>query len=337
MKHLRRTALLVTALATTVAIGSFVWVAAPMTQSARTPVSLELVDDFGTSLARVAFAEGIFAKNQLDVTVEDFPEGQAAISALGLKQDSENAFALTSEYATITFTPVIPSIAIISQTSNNDDNFHWITRGGLGIRTVEGLKGKRIGLPLTTGMRVFALSSLSDHHLSAKDVVLVPMDSKNLGEQLTLGNVDAIPSRYPLTSSILRLNAGKAAVLHDKGAYDWFGVVTAKRALLSKRPEIAKSLLKSLAEAAQFAYANPQKARQDVANGLKMDLADVPDDLVTTISLRISSGLLRQLVKDRAQLVSQNGNSPLDYFSDPRGIIDPKVLSSMNPLLVHLD
>lgn len=318
-------------------VGSLIWFQSTETEVAQTKVDFHMDSDFGSSLIRVAKAEGIFTKHGIDAQLSDYADGPSAINAMVTSPSSEIALATSSGGSFVAFAPTNKDIKIISQLANNEDNYYWVVKEGKGNGTVAGLKGLKLGYPSISGYRTFLQLSLQDHGLTSADVELVPVEAAGFAAAMVSGKIDAHPSRVLVTELTVDALGGAAYELHDIGAYDWHNVLSTTNQTIKRHPEVLKAILDALIETQSVSYVKAEQARVEVAKSLKVDVSKVPENVISSSNVRLSNGLLRQLTINRGFISVDQVLPESAYFTDPRELIDAGPLLSSNPLVVHID
>jgi ABC-type nitrate/sulfonate/bicarbonate transport system substrate-binding protein len=320
-----------------VVAGSFtVWSTSNSATPPQTQVVFHLDSDFGSSLIRIAKAEGIFTNHGIDAKLTDYPTGADALDAMLKSPNSEIALASSAGVPFVALRPTTRSLKIITQLANNEDNFYWVVKKGLGNGTVKGLKGLRIGFPAVSGMRAFVEFSLQDHGVSKNDVTLVPMEPDDYAAAMKAGKIDAHPSRVLITEKTFAALAGNAYELHDVGALNFFEVLAASDQTIATHPKALAAVLSALLEAQTFSYNNVDIARAHIAESLAITVAEVPKNILDTANIRLSIGLFRQLTKVRKLLANDAGISESEYFENATELFHPDFLQEIDPLVVHL-
>ena len=133
------------------------------------------------------------------------------------------------------------------------------------IRTVQDLKGKRIGVPgMGTPPFIFANRVLGANGINAsKDVTWLVFPAGELGLALDKGEVDAVADSEPIGSLLLadgkvRNIADQAADMPYKEEYCCAVIVNGK--YLAKNPKAAAAATRALLKAAKWVETNPAAA-----------------------------------------------------------------------------
>lgn len=337
MKKQTRTLSILVGVVVVAVAAVFAWVSFEPKQVAQTKVTFRLDSDFGSSLIRVAAADGTFTKYGIEAELEDYLDGPAAIQEMLDSPKSDIVLATTSGGAVSYFAPQKKGIKIVSQLANNEDNYYWVVKKDMGDGTVPGLKGLRLGYPDISGYRTFLQLSLEDHGLSNGEVTLVPMDVSEFASAMATGEIDAHPSRILLSELTFAALSGDAYELHDVGAYDWFSVLSTRTQTIEEHPQVLRAILEALLEAQSNSYRDLDGARAEVASSLMIPIQKVPEKVIDATSIRLSNGLLRELTINRRLLSIDLGMPESDFYEDPKEIIDSSLLLAISPEVVHLD
>jgi NitT/TauT family transport system substrate-binding protein len=88
-----------------------------------------------------------------------------------------------------------------------------VARAQLGIRTVEGLKGRKVGVARGGAQELLLLAELAKHNLTwadqpGKDVLIVYLAFPDLNQALMSGNIDAMCQSEPYSSQAIRRGFG---------------------------------------------------------------------------------------------------------------------------------
>ena len=124
---------------------------------------------------------------------------------------------------------------------------------GTGIKSIAGLKGKKIGVALNTDAVGYLQSLLEQHHLSLSQVTLVNMTPADGVTALARRSVDAIATFEPWPSAALLEVKGSRVVIegHSKTWYDP-GVIVSSDSYLSAHPAVAEAFLGAVAQSENF-------------------------------------------------------------------------------------
>jgi NitT/TauT family transport system substrate-binding protein len=153
--------------------------------------------------------------------------------------------------------------------------------GDTNIKSIADLKGKKIGVNISSAGELVVLQALKQAGLKVEDVTLVDMSVEELPENLG-STVDAGYSWDPYASEALKNGAN---ILYQSGGTNTIGpdVIVFNANTLEKRSEEIRSFLKAWFEAVDFRNSNPESANQIISarTGLSIDQLSVDAELYT--------------------------------------------------------
>jgi len=119
-----------------------------------------------------------------------------------------------------------------------------------GITDINGLKGKKIGVPLGSGPYAAVLQALETNSLdSKKDVIIVNLKPTEFAQALQSGAVDAVAWSAPSKETLEAAGVGKAIYQVQE-----LGVMLVSKDLVKNNPKQVKALISALKES-QFFFA----------------------------------------------------------------------------------
>src|SRR5262245_24380773 len=133
----------------------------------------------------VAQEAGLFKKHGLDVRINTGPSGSAMVSFL-VNGQIESAFG--SEIAGVANHNLDPNVVVVAQATWL---VRWIAVVGRNIDTLDGLKGKKIGIARGSGGEVFWLAMIDKLKLNPADYTVVNVEAPEMVAALERGNIDA--------------------------------------------------------------------------------------------------------------------------------------------------
>lgn len=199
-----------------------------------------------------------FTQNGIDFSFQTYDTGPDAISDL-LSNNID--IAGTSEYPMVTSAFANDSVSIITSISQS----YVIDLIGLtnkGITTVANLRGKRIGLALSTITEFYLGQFLELNGMSINDVTLVNVPVTQDIAALTSGSVDAVVTRNPWESQINEQFPGGTSTWSLQSGQAAFSVLTCRNDWIQQNPELIERFLKSLAQAEAFITGHPTQAKE---------------------------------------------------------------------------
>jgi ABC-type nitrate/sulfonate/bicarbonate transport system substrate-binding protein len=236
---------------------------------------------FGTLPLHVAQKQGIFAKHGLEVEMTEGLDVAAWTAALGKQYDI--SFTTPPHFFAASSRGVgLSAVSHIMVVTNENPNAVLVTAKP--ITSLADLKGKTIGVPTLTGLAADALKyNLLAEGIEASDYKFVQVDYGSVADQLKTGRIFATVSPSPFFNQLkasgyslwptdMTVQAAKAAsdgkVQNAIGAF-----YNASSGWAEKNPEAVTAWRDSLQEAIEWIAANPDEARTELVDWLKLPAA----------------------------------------------------------------
>ena len=248
----------------------------------------------------VAAEKGIFEKHGLDAKVLVYQSGVEQING------QVNGAQLVTLLGAAPFVSAVSNgmpLKIIAGFHGNPlsdsyaDIFGVAASKQSGVTTLEGLKGKKVGLHIGSGSEIYMNGLLADAGVDRADVEYVQVPANNTLAAITTGDVDAIAVWEPWIANAVA-NAGATLVKHGgcTSCYET-GITITTDKIIAEQPEELKKYLAAFAEAQQWVRNNKEEAADITARwlpGTERDvilavLQDAPLD--SRLSKNIYSGL----------------------------------------------
>jgi sulfonate transport system substrate-binding protein len=184
-----------------------------------------------------------FESDGISVELRMFASGPPIVEAIAA---GELDFAQVGSQPTIQAIANGINIKVIGayQSSDGSDTA-IIARNDSGIKSLEDLRGKKLGFTIGTDAHMMALQFLESVNLDSETVQLVNIQMGDINTSLESGNVDAAVAGEPRLSSILG-NGTTHLVKNAVGFNRASAVIIGKTEFLDKYPEIVVRLLKVL-------------------------------------------------------------------------------------------
>jgi len=255
------------------------------------------------ALAWIAAEQGFFRQVGLNAELKGFDTGKASVDAL---RKGEVDAAMASEFVLADLSFGEPDLRVLASVSQ-----YWnkglIARRDRGIARPADLKGKRIGVALTSTSEHTLVVFLALQGLTANDVQLVNLPPRQLVEQMESGTIDAAITWQPHVDSIERRLGENAIHLLPRGA-DAYLLALTREETASAKPRAFERYLQALLLAEEWIQADPERTKAWLARRFALDPAYVarlwPDmRLAVTLPqeiLEIMDGEARWLAKKKA-------------------------------------
>jgi ABC-type nitrate/sulfonate/bicarbonate transport system substrate-binding protein len=210
----------------------------------------------------VALEKGIFAKHGLDVKYTKVENIGTLPPAVGKSFDIVFVTPVQAIAATAQGIP-LTEVAGSSTDTTQAVNSYLMVKKGSSITSLQGMKGKTIGVLTAVGTLHYAtLNMLKKAGVEPSDVKIVQVDGPSQLAQLSAGRVDAVETLAPFSEQLKKNGAVNLGVpfesLSDSISVIWWAAGTEWAA---KHADEATKFRESLAEAETFIEQNDAEAR----------------------------------------------------------------------------
>ena len=229
--------------------------------------------NFGTvptaanTLVYISQDQHFFTTNGLSVNIKDYATGVATTDAL-LKGDMDIAWVAEFPFVRRAFAK--EKISIIAVAGRFDEQ-HLFGRIDRGIKTVDSLRGKKIGIPRNTIAEFYLGRFLELHGMNIREVSLVDVPPPQSMDAITRGGIDGIIAWEPYSSQIRVKLADKTVALPIQSGQPGYGAVTGRNDWIKGQPGIVNRFLRSLAQAEDYLTRNPAAAKAILRRRLNYD------------------------------------------------------------------
>jgi NitT/TauT family transport system substrate-binding protein len=239
----------------------------------------------------VAHGKGYFEKNRLNVKLQEFHSGP------------EIADAVKQGKIDVGLCGIIPLLEVINNGGKvkivapvNTGGLELAVAKNSHIKTLQGLKGKKIAIYRTKTTQEFMLKYLLQHtaKLQLSDVTIVEMPEKDMVTAVYNKQIDGFLARSLITAEGLQKKLITVIPIKDKVLKNFpFVVVIATDDLIANRPEVLKSFLQAHHHAVDFWNKNRKESLAIIAKIEHEPLANTKKALtmLQTISHPTSSYL----------------------------------------------
>ncbi len=228
----------------------------------------------GTGLVFVAQVKGYFANEGLNVTLQPYTTGKAALDA---------ALEGRAELATVADIPIMfavtkgQPVSIVATIFTVERDPGIIGRKDKGVLTLASLNGKRIGVTLGTSGHFVLDAFLIRQKLSTDDVTLRDLQPEELVDALVKGDVDAVATWEPYLGSLRTQLSANGAIFYSEGIYELPFNIAGTRNYVVSHPETIKKLLRALVRAERLCKDEPDTARQIIAGAINVSLENLQE------------------------------------------------------------
>ena len=221
-------------------------------------------NNFGHLPMFVGVEKGLFRKHGIDLKLKVVNTGTDMVNAMQKKEvqigDMSVTTFLKARHDGSPFT-VVGFIMNDANATNADDPLAIVARKEAGIRSVEDLKGKRIGLAKGQTSDEYFKMVLSRRGMKYEDFTIESiMSPPALAGALGKGTVDAIVSWEPFNTMALQGAPGSHVVLRGGGHLSYIMVATVHDPMLRDDPKTVQSFVNGLAAASHYTRQNRDEA-----------------------------------------------------------------------------
>ena len=257
----------------------------------------------------VAKEGGIFEKNGLDVTINTGPSGSAMVPFL-INNQVQAAYG--SDLAGVINHQVDPNIVAVA-----DGTYlaKWESVIGRNIDSLEGLKGKKVGVAMGTGAEIFWRRLLAQRKLDPADFKLVNVEAPEMLAALERGDIDGFAVWEPWPTRTLMAVKGSKVLATADGIYNNINFVYMNRGWIEQNRATAEKFIKALCEANDVIENDRPAATKLVAKFLKM-----PVELATELMPKLEFDMnwkprSLEAIRDSEHLLADQKKlkAPLDY------------------------
>ena len=174
-------------------------------------------------------------------------------------------------------------VSLVYIYKNIIDSEVLVVQNSANIKTVAGLKGKKLGLPFNTSVHFAAMAMLKNAGLGPNDVSLINMRADQIASAWTRREIDASYIWVPV-APVITADAGtvlfKTGDLNASGlvVFDAFAV---RDEFKQKNPELVLAFLKDFEQIAATFKNNPKEVVETMTKFLNVDEAAVMRSLNT--------------------------------------------------------
>ncbi len=244
-------------------------------------------------LAEVAYVRGYFSEEGLEVNVRKHPYGKLAL---------QDVLEGKADFATVAETPVMfaimggEKISVITTIESSRSGNAIIARKDRGVRTLEDLRGKSIGVTSGTTSDFYCDALMATYGILRNSVKILNIKAEKISEALADGDIDAASTFSPYTIQAQRKLGDLAVALKDENVYTWTFNVVAKQDFIRNNPAVVKKLLRALVKAEEFIMRHEAEAQKIVSDFGGIDAAIVRDIWdKTTFGVSLDQSLLLAL------------------------------------------
>ncbi|MFC5823908.1 aliphatic sulfonate ABC transporter substrate-binding protein [Nonomuraea insulae] len=223
----------------------------------------------GASLLAIADKQGLWDKQGLTPEVKVFTNGPLQIQALGAGDLDFGYIGPGAMWLPATGKAKVVAINTLAYADR--------VIGRPGIKTIQDLKGKKVGVPAGTSGDMVLNLALQKAGMTEKDIEKVPMDPATVVSAFVAGQIDGAGIWYPLIDNIKQQVPDLVEIASTK-AWPESSFPTAFVSGTKVDGELQNKVIKVLQEANDWRAAHPEESITEAAALLKLDPAKVKGD-----------------------------------------------------------
>ncbi|MEJ0071386.1 MAG: ABC transporter substrate-binding protein [Pseudomonadota bacterium] len=245
------------------------WLAAIPPAGAQTRPAIVIATGVDPSFSGYFVAQqgGFFKKHGLDVTINTGPSGSAMI-AFVIRNQVQSAFG--AEQAGIQDFNLDNDVVVVAEGA---ELLRWHGIVGRNLKTLDDLKGKRLGVATATGSEEFWLAVVEAKKLNPSDYTIVRVDAPEMIAGLERNDLDAYSAWEPWVTRGTHMVADSRIIQGPEGILSHRVFVYMNKSWIEGNPGPAKAFLTALVEATDFIGSHPDEAAGQVAKALQLDRA----------------------------------------------------------------
>jgi NitT/TauT family transport system substrate-binding protein len=192
---------------------------------------------------------------------------------------------------------------------------NWESVVARDVDSLEGLKGKKVGVAMGTGAEIFWRRLLAQRKLNPADYTLVNVDAPEMLAALERNDINAFAVWEPWPTRTLKAVKGAKVVATNANVYNNINFIYMNRGWIEQNRATAEKFIKALCEANDVIEKDRPAATKLVAKFLKM-----PVELATELMPKLEFDMQwtprsLEAIRDSAQLLADQKKlkAPLDY------------------------
>lgn len=222
------------------------------------PVRIGVAVDTKTLLVRLAYGEGFFQKQGIEVLLKECESGVQAVEELLADRVD---LATAAEFVFVVKSAIHPDLRMIATIGMASDT-ELVTRTDRIASVPRDLTGKKVALLRGSVAEFFLHNYLLFNGIPMKGITIVDLPPSRQIRELTRGNVDAAVSWPPFTMAMASALGDKARRRGiQEGQEYYFGIVGRQKYLPAEGGKVER-VVAALAEAQELLTRNPERAQE---------------------------------------------------------------------------
>ncbi len=304
----------------------------PERSQPRMPLTFATVPAIVEAPSHIAYDNGFFADEGLDVSLKMNSDGKTSLDQL---------FAGEADIASVMGTPVVYSsfgrddFYILGKIAHSKIHF-VVARKDRGIQSASDLKGKKVAVMHGTSGEFFMDSFLLFNGLKHSDIEIVNLNAPAMVLAIEKGEVDAIFCWSPFPLLVQKKLGENALVLPSENIVPGSWLIVARKKFVQEHPRTVRAFLTGLMKGEKFIRENKEESI-----AIHSQVSGVDQDIVATLfetmdfDLTLDQALLVDL-ENQARWLIRRGYTAQTEVPDYLELIYPDALSQVKPTAVTL-
>lgn len=272
----------------TVLAGAAAALAAPHVARAADSIRVGYIPDYqNSSLPAIAADQGYWKAEGLEPDIKVFTNGPIEIQAMG---------AGSLDFATIGPGALwLPASGRTKVVSVNLLTFSDRVIAQPGITTIQGLRGKKVGVPRGTSGEMILRLALTKAGMTVADIEVVPMDPSTIVAAFSSAQIDGAGFWEPLVDVIRRRVPGLHVLADDETFYpgtSFPNTFVGRNDTVAGNPDLVRRFVRVLKRSMDWRAANFERSVQ-----LSADFLNLPVDPVRAVAKTVKLQTSAELVK----------------------------------------
>jgi NitT/TauT family transport system substrate-binding protein len=233
-----------------------------------TKVTIAVPTQINSALVHVASGQGLFLKAGVDVVTQPFDLGKDALQSvlegkadLAVVADTPFMFALLGG----------ADIAVLAGISQGRRDLAVVVQSDVGIKQIQDLRGKSVGVTMGTNMPYFLDAMLQTHGVPSDKVNLTDLRTDALISAFKAGQIDAAVMFQPFRAKVEAEMGDRIKVFYGEDVYASRFMLVGKPSYIDGHPQEVRRVLGALIAANLAMLVDPVEARRAVGRAVKID------------------------------------------------------------------
>jgi len=245
-----------------------------------------------------------FEKDGITISVKSFKSGPPMIEAF---TSGQLDLGLLGDQPVIQARSNNVDLKAISTFTSSEKAYGILATEKSGIKSLQDLKGKKIGVSLGTTLHQLALLYIKDAGLTKNDVQIANLQMQDLVPAIQSNSIDAAVSMEPYMNAMKK--SGAILIKDATGYKNVVTVVAGRQKFLQENPEVSTRILKVLDKSTKWMN---EKNNKDQAIDIVMRKSGLPKEDVTVFYETRKSAInfnqdLIDSIEDTAKFIKEQG------------------------------